>query len=396
MTRIYSTLFVSILLLFSSAAFAAAQNDAAPLSDPSADYAYGQELRFSLQVADASGVEQITLSFRPELSSNIYEVDVPFQQGDTISVTQAVAVNTLDIRPYGEVMYSWELKTADGVQTIPERSFTYEDDRFTWKILDRDSATAHWTEGLAPFGHSVLDIVDSSLNELSEIIPLEKIDPIDVYVYPSTADLRAASQLGGVEDTQTNQLALGVILTTAVNSQTAVADLQQSIPYEVAILLLYRAAGEQYTSIPWWLREGIAQGARPLNNPRHEQLLLEAVKSGETIPIWRLCEQPQQSGEWEELAAVQVVSLVRFLSENRAIGTIPDLLSAYIKGDDCEQGVERVLGHTLDELEREWLADLQEPSSAQSFINDVALWIILLIAGSLLVLVLLGATRQKE
>lgn len=395
MTHIYLALLTFILFLFNNAAIAHAQNEGL-LTELSTEYAYGQELRFSLQVENASDVEQMTLYFRPELSTNIYAVEVTFQQGDTISVTQAIDANALDIRPYAEVTYSWEIRTPDGVQQTPERSFTYEDDRFPWQTLVRDTVTAHWTGELPPFGDNVLDTVDNSLNHLAEIIPLEKIDPIDVYVYPNTADLRAALQLGGIADDQTNQLDLGVILVTAVNSKTADSDLKQSIPYELANLLLYRAAGDQYSSVPWWLREGIAGAARPNNNPRHEQLLFDAVKFGETIPLKRLCVLPQESGDRQELAAVQAASLVRFLSESQSTGTIPDLLSTYIQGNDCEQGVNRVLGISLDDLDSDWLADLQEPSSVQSLVSDVAIWIILLIAGTLLMLVLIRATRKKE
>lgn len=395
MTHIYPVLLTFLLFLLTAAGVVLAQDDA-PLSDAAVDYAYGQEFRFSLQLQDASDVQRMTLYFRPELSPHIYEVDVPFQQGDTISVTQSIDVSSLDIRPYSNVTFSWELQTSDDVQVLPEGSFTYEDDRFAWQTMIRDGVTAHWTGEGPLFGQNVLDIVETSLSDLAQIVPLEKIDPFDVYVYPSSADVRTALRLGGVDDSQTNQHDLGVIFATAVNSQTAVADLQQSIPYEVAGLLLYRAAGEQVASIPWWLREGIAQNARPNNNPRHDQILLDAVAFGDTIPLWRLCQQPQETGLRQDLASVQSASLVSFITESQSTGTIPELLSATIQGDDCEQGVKRVLGYSLDDLEREWLDSLQEPSAAQSFINDAALWILLLIAGTILIFILLRATRQKE
>lgn len=395
MKRIYLNLLALAFILFGLTAAVAAQSDA-PSLEPSVEYAYGQEIRFSLQGHNASDVEQITLSFRPELSQTAYEVDVPFQPGNTISLTQAVDVHGLDIRPFGDVNYSWQLATANGVHSVPEQSFTYQDDRFGWQTMVRDNAIVHWTGEGPLFGQNVLDIVQSSLTGLLETMPLEKVDQIDVYVYPSSADLRTALRLGGVEEMQPDQRDLGVILVTAVNTQTAESDLQQSIPYELANLVLYRAAGERVSAIPWWLREGVAENARPADNPRYDQLLFAAIESGETFPLWRLCEQPQESGDRYALAAAQSTSVVSFISEKYIAGTAADLLSAYIDGDYCEQGVERVLGQSLDELERAWLAGLQEPSPVRQLFNDAMPWIILLFGGTLLILILLGIARMKE
>ncbi len=395
MKRINRNLLAFALILLSLAATVAAQSDALSL-ESSAAYAYGQELRFSLQGHNASGVEQVTLSFRPELSPNIYEVDVPFQPGNVISVTQTVDVHSLDIRPFGDVSYSWQLDTANGVQSVPEQSFTYEDDRFGWQTMVGDNAVAHWTGEGPFFGQNVLDIVQSSLTGMLETLPLEKVDQFDIYVYPSSADLRTALRLGGVDEMQPDQRDLGVILVTAVNAQTADSDLQQSIPYELANLMLYRAAGEQISLLPWWLREGVAENARTVNNPRHDQLLEGAVDSGETIPLWRLCQQPQASGDRYDLAAAQSASLVSFISENYEAGAVADLLSAYIGGDDCEQGVDRVLSLSLDQLQSAWLASLQPPSQTAQLFNDAAPWLILLLGGTLLILVTLVITRKKE
>ena len=55
------------------------------------DYVFGQELRFSLKVQNATDVERITLYFRPELSTELFVVNVPFETGETLSVTAAWA-----------------------------------------------------------------------------------------------------------------------------------------------------------------------------------------------------------------------------------------------------------------------------------------------------------------
>jgi hypothetical protein len=382
------------LVLFAGVSAAAAQ-EAAPAAESSVDYTFGQELRFNLQVDDASGIQRLTLYFRPELSSNVYEVEVPFPAGDTISVTQPVDVSKLDIRPYSDVDYFWEIDTAQGIETLPESTFTYEDDRFPWQAMIRNGTTAHWSGFSPQFGQSVLDTTEQALSSLLKLIPLEEVDPIDIYVYPSTADIRSALQLAGLDDSEFDQRELGVMLIASVNEGTALSDLEYVVPYELAHLLLHRVAGERIDAIPWWLREGIAENARLNSNPRDEQLLMDALAANDTIPLWRLCDTPQGPAERLELAAVQSASIVRYLEDSQPAGTASNLLSAYISGDACEQGVNRVLNSTLDELEDQWLDGLQEPTAVQNIARDAAPWILLLLGSSVLVAIIILANRRK-
>lgn len=394
MIRVFIILLFLVPALLAYSAGANAQ-DGEPIVESSADYSFGQEIRFNLQAVNASDVQEVTLFFRPELSSNIYEVNVPFEAGSTISLTQPVAVSGLDVRPFSDVTYSWQLRTADGVQIVPDRLFTYEDDRFTWQSMVRNGTTAHWTDASPLFGQSVLDAADGAMSDLLQVIPLEEMAPVDIYVYPSTADIRTALRLAGIEEETAVPHQLGVLLISSVNIETAEADLQHTVPYELAQLLLHRAAGEQIDAIPWWLREGIAEDTRLNKNPRVDQLLVDAVRSETTIPLWRLCDQPLETADRTELASAQSASLIRYLSVNEPPGSVSNLLSAYVAGDNCEQGVQRIFGLSLDELEDQWLSDMQEPTAAQLLINEAAPWFLLLLGGSLLVMFVMFATRKK-
>jgi hypothetical protein len=395
MIRIYTILFTLALPLFTLTSFVLAQNGALVL-DPSADYTFGEELRFSFKAQNASGVENLTLFFRPELSPNIYQVNVPFQPGETISVTQAIDITNIDIRPFSNVNYFWEYETAGGTQKIPDQIITYEDDNYAWQKMTRDDLTVHWVGEPPPFGQSILDIVDNSLFDLTEIVPLQEIEPIDIYVYPNMMELREALSQNELDNFQTSQLDLGVILLATANSQMAEIELPLSVPYELAHLLLYRAAGERFSTLPWWFREGTARSVQPADNPQHDQLLLEAIERGTTIPFLELCNEPEGAGVRRDLAALQSASFVRYLIERQSTRVLPDLLSAFISGSNCEQGIEKVLDTSLGALEQEWLASIQEPSPLVGFINDAVIWIIILLAGTFLTLFLIGAMRKKE
>jgi hypothetical protein len=392
--RLYLAVLSSFLIVCCVTVVAQAQGIPL-LPESSADYTFGQDLRFSMVAHNAANVERITLRFRPELSPNSYEVDVPFESGETVSVTYTIDSSTLDLAPFRDVSYSWELHTDEKTQTVPEQRFTYVDDRFEWNSSPDGQIVAHWTGNEPELGQRILDTVDAALDRLLGIVSVAEVGPLEIYVYPSSADLRAAFTLADVEDARVAQLATDVVMVTSVNPQTAESDLAQSIPYELAQLVLFRAAGDDFESIPWWLREGIAVRAQLSGNPRHEQLLESAARTGQTFPLRELCKKPSATGDMTLLASAQSASLLDFLVTEQSPAIANRLLSAYLNGANCEAGIEDVLGQSVDDLEVSWLSSLGLHSPARQFLNTYGIWILLLLAGTGLAAILVLTTRSR-
>ncbi len=362
--------------------------------DSTVEYAFGQELRFYINVTNAADIEKITLSLRPNLSKNLYILDVPFEMGETISVTHKIDVHDINLMPYGQVNYSLEFQTSDGMFKTIEEDFSYEDDRFGWQQMTRKGITAHWTGGGPDFGQDVLNLVDGALTNLANVLPLEQINPFNVYVYPSSADLRSGLRLAGIGGEDSSHPELGVILATAVNPQSAITELGQSLPYELTKLLLYRVSGERFEYIPWWLAEGLATSVQVTPHPRYQQLLDDAIVTGETIPIHQLCQKTERISDRDLLASAQSSSLVNFIIQRYGNETIVDLISAYVIGDNCEAGVKHVMDMSLIELDNAWLNSQKKPSAMSQFFNDFGLWLLLLLAGTALMTLLILQTWQ--
>jgi hypothetical protein len=369
-----------ILFLFGLPAIVEAQ-DGEPNLDSSIDYAFGKELHFFLSVENGSEIERITLFFRPDLSTEMYVVDVPFEPGETLSASHSIDVATINLKPYNRVTYSWQLETAEGPRNIPEQSFSYEDDRFFWQQMTHEGATVHWTGNGPSFGQDVLNVVDEVLSGLSSVLPLENISPFDIYVYPSSADLRVAYELAGFDSEAKTHPDLDVILVTAVNPQSVVADLGQSLPNELAQLLIYRMTGERYEEFPWWLMEGLGTIFQSRPNPHFAQILDEAVQTNATIPLWQLCETPVGTGNRAILAQAQSLAVVEYIRSRFGDQTLVELVHNYAQGSDCQSGVPRTLSMTLDQLEAAWLDEHRTPPAPVQFFNDFGLWIMILVAG---------------
>jgi len=372
---------LTILLALLLPGVARAQN-AAPVFESSASYAYGQAMEFKLRAAQLDApVRSVTLFFRPRNSTNIYTVAVPFTPGDPLEVAHAVDLTQVQLAPYTLVTYWWRLETEAGALLAPERTVAYEDDQFNWQKMERDGVIAHWTGGGPDFGQLILDVTAEALLRLTALIPLSELEPFDVYVYPSSADLRAALRLTGLEQSGGPHPELGVVLVTAVNAQTAAADLRQSVPYAVAHLLLYRATGANYERLPRWLAEGLATTVQAAPNPRYASLLETAVATQTTIPFAQLCAAFPQTEERALLAYAQSAALIDTLRARSGDGTLAELVRAYAAGADCQAGVRQVLGMSLEELDQAWLAGLQPRGPLAQFWRQNGLWLLLLLAG---------------
>jgi len=385
-----------IFFLFGFSAILIAQEEGLnPESD--IEYTFGQELLFSLNVQNASDVQRITLFIRPELSTDMYVVNVPFEPAETLSVTHPIDVSLVKLLPFSKVTYSWQVETTSGPPTVLEQSFTYEDDRFFWQTMTQGGATAHWTGNGPSFGQDTLNVVNEAVASLTILLSLERISPFDIYVYPSSADLRTGLRRAGLEDDKMTHPELGVILVTAVNPQSALADLSQSIPYELAHLLIFRVAGERYQNVPWWFIEGLGTIIQAEPHPRDEELLDAAIRSGTTIPLKQLCDAPLEKGDAALLAGAQSASLVDYILQRYGAQLLAGLISNYASGSNCQSGIRKTMGMTIEELEVAWLAAQQESSAPVQFLTDYGLWLLILLASlGLTGMIIWRTTRHRN
>ncbi|MCA9957225.1 MAG: hypothetical protein KC434_21000, partial [Anaerolineales bacterium] len=200
--------------------------------------------------------------------------------------------------------------TAGETIVVPEETFVYEDDRFTWRVLEAGDVIVHWTGNDADLGQLAADIVAESRQTLDAILPQTAVSPLNLYIYPSTADLRSGLRLAG-RDWQAGHTDpdLGVLLVTAVNPLTAAADLAQTIPHELTHLRLYQLKSGR--ELPLWYEEGLAMLAE--GSLGDADLLATAVAEQTTLPVRDLCLAfPEEEGA-VDLALAQSASLLAYI-----------------------------------------------------------------------------------
>ncbi|MEJ2747423.1 MAG: peptidase MA family metallohydrolase, partial [Anaerolineae bacterium] len=362
-----------------------------------ATFAFGQSMDFSLTAASADVIEAATLFISaPDLPNTLTAV-LPITPGRQISANYELDLTQVRLAPFTTVTYWWRLETAVGEISLDQQTIIYEDDQFSWRQAAQDGVVVHWTGDDAGLGQLGLDIVDESLPRLAAILPVPDPLAVDIYIYPSSADLRSALRLTGRDWVGAHaHPELGVVLVTAVNSRTAAADLRQSIPHELTHFLLYQAAGPHYDSIPAWFGEGLATFVEDSAHPNYDALLATAVAQQTTIPFTELCQAFPAVEQRALLAYAQSASFIDYLQGRFGGQALRELTAAYTDGMDCQSGISHVLQKSLTDLNQDWLRHEQPLSPFRQFWRDNGYWLLLLTGGFGLASLLIIKPRRKN
>ncbi|MBK8899924.1 MAG: hypothetical protein IPM53_01955 [Anaerolineaceae bacterium] len=355
-----------------------------------AEVTFGQGITFYLTGPISSTVEQVELFLVVGDSPTPFTAKATMMPGEPgqLSASYHLEREMVTLPPFAEVRYWWVISTAGGQTTqVPEASITYRDDRFAWRTLAVEDVTVYWTGNDETLGQTAWDIVQGSRQTLDAILPPTAVSPLNVYIYPSTGDLRAGLRLAGqdVVDGHTDP-DLGVLLVTAVNPVTAAAELRQSIPHALTHLRLHQL--EPTAVLPYWYEEGIALLSAGLDAARDE-LVATAVANNETLPLLQLCTNFPQEPDQADLALAQSVSLLRTIQAQFGDQALRQLGSIYLSGTSCEVGLTQTLDMSLVDLEVTWL-DAQAPQPAWlTFLTENGLWLLLVVGSfGLLALIL--------
>lgn len=354
-----------------------------------ADYAYGQTMRFQLRANNLGEIAGVTLYFRPHTAAESYVVEIPIEPGPEVEVSYALDLTQTKLPPFSSVSYWWVLENSDGATLrVPERTISYVDDQFSWQWLSKSdpegggAVTVQWTGEDPSLGQTAFDIVLSALGHLSPYMALDEVQPFNVFIYPSTADLGSAMRLAG-QDWKPGQTypELGVLLVTAVNPATAEEELTSGIGRELTDLLLYQALGENAARVPDWLHSGLAELAAGGPDVTATALLADGLANGKTLTFRDLCAALPTTESEVILARAQSGALLQYIIDTYGPQSVVGLITSFAGGDTCEVAFDTVLQTTPDEIEQMWRQQYQPVDSQRVQISQAIIWVTLILLG---------------
>lgn len=345
-----------LLLAFLMAAFPARAQAAIQVSNPRVSYTFGESVTFTLQVNDPARVTDSILFFRAEgeQTTRVERASLT-PQGD-ITYTHNIAAAPL--RPFAVVTFWVRLTLNDNsVYESGEFFFRYTDNRLTWQTLSGESLNVHWAQGDAAFGQQALDVARAALVRSSQLLPVGLTRPLDIYIYPTPADLQSALERNGQAWVGGHASPdLRVVLVSIAPGPEQGLQMDRKIPHELGHVLLYEYTGGGYDRLPVWLREGFSSVLEAAPSPDYPLAIESAAASNALIPMEELCNSfPPDAGR-AFLAYAQSAAFTRYLVDTHGTTGLQALITTYSRGFDCQQGAQQALGKSLAELEDGWRA----------------------------------------
>ncbi len=344
-------------------------------------YTFGQQAVFSIQATASTDITALYLYIQSAGNERVEVTSVPVVPSPSVRATFTRDLRLFPFPPFGTVHWWWEVRDAGGHQlTTPTSTFRYEDNRWDWFSRTAGPITVYSPVDDPPYMQAALDIATASLERISRSLNTPTPEKVDIYLYPSLADLQAALRMAGREWMGGQaRPELGAILAAVPHDDGYMAQMEREIPHELTHLLVYHLMGPNgYSYVPAWLNEGLATANEAHPDPHLDSLLERARNEGRLIPLRNLCPPFSTDPAEALLAYAESGSLVRYIRRQYGDSGIRSLLLAYADGADCEAGVQRAFHVTLDQLERAWRADLSGVGKWMVWMTDnapgLALW----------------------
>jgi hypothetical protein len=352
--------FASLLLLFLVCLFAGqpvfAQSEVT-LEEVGVEYDFGQQVILRAKIQAGQSINQAQAFLRAEGETHTLTFAAEIDDDGVLLARHEIQQGRL--RPFAQVTYWFRFFLDDGT-TIdsPQFSFHYNDNRFDWQTLEDGKLRVHWYAGDLNFGQSALDAARNGAERATRLLSTSLSQPVDIYIYANANDLRATVDASGsawVAGHASPDLYLALVSVSPGPEQAL--GMERKIPHELAHILTYEVAGNHYSLLPLWLREGIATISEIYPSPDYPRSLEYAIENQTLLSFTSLCGDFPADASSRFLAYAQAESFTRYLVDEYGISSLNRLIQAYADGLGCEQGVQRALGASLSELEYTWRAE---------------------------------------
>lgn len=331
------------------------------VANPRPSYTFGQGAFFLMEAVAQNTVSAVYLYIQPQGEQHTEVHDVPFTQDGNVRAVYERDLSLDPFPPFGEVRWRWEILDEAGNSASTETaSFEYVDNRFTWHTVSDSPVWVHAVVSDPAYLQAALDTARNAFERISTQFQPPPLDRVDVFLYPSQDDIRAALEMAGREWVGGQaRPELGVVLVEVPQGDRAVSRMERDIPHELTHLLIYHTVGaEGYQYVPMWLNEGLATVSETRPDPELAVTLEEARVQAQLIPLTDLCTPFPHNRDAALLSYAESASVVRYIQSQYGSSGIRSLLEAYADGSGCEGGVNRALHTSLERLDLNWRADL--------------------------------------
>jgi hypothetical protein len=341
---------------------AAAVGDSNTSVSVSAEVQFPQSIIFDISAHGGAMITDIRLHYTiayMKLAQVISEDYISFTAGKDVTTQYTLDLRQMGGLPPGSQMTYWlTVKDVAGAvtETLPQ-NLQINDERFSWKSLQEGMISLYWYTGNDAFAQELMDAAQSAMGRLAENTGAALENPVSLYIYASSSDLRNAlvySQdwTGGVAFSEFGIIAIGISTDQLVWGKRAIS-------HELTHLVVYQATQNPYNSPPPWLDEGLAMYSEGDLEYQFSSALEDAEKADSLISVQSLSSPFSAYSDQAILAYGESYEIVKYLIDNYGREKMFALLSIYREGASYEEALQAVYGFGMQSLNTQWQAALK-------------------------------------
>jgi hypothetical protein len=323
------------------------------------DNQFPEALTFHIGVKGRVRIVKVTLYYDLRGGDSPTVVPLEFEPATRVQASHRWRTRGSTIPPGVPVLYHWEVEDEAGNRLVSEeKTFYYNDIRFSWKTLEDEEVSVLWYDGGDDWGQEVYEAASLSLRGLEEKLAAHVEFPIRVVVYSSEEDFRSAfppigENIGGMAFPESG-------MTVQILS---VGDpyLGGVIPHEISHLLFFQLTDNPLSTPPAWLNEGLAVYNEWFGQSYYDAIVARAAERGELLQLDFIVGNFPRDDERVYLAYGQSYCLVKRLIDEYGGEKLGQYLRAFKDaktGFDDEAAFEEVYGLPLMDFVNAWRASL--------------------------------------
>ncbi len=352
------TLLTLILTLSLSAVQPAFASSQADVTDNRATLSFPLSVTFSAQIDATANITSVILEYGTDqltCGEVIAKAFPKFTPGKSVNVEWTWEMRQSGSLPPGAtIWWRWRYTDETGKDTVSgTQSTTWLDNVHNWKTInDGDYIRLHWYAGDSAFAVDLAGAAHGGLNFNETQSGLKADEPIDIYIYANTSDLREAilyepSWTGGQAFPDHDIVILGI-------SQSDLDWGRNAIVHELTHVLVGHLTFSCLGGVPTWLNEGLAVYSEGGLDPASQQQLDDAIKNNTLLTVRSLSAGFSEVPSRAYLSYSQSYSIVKFLIETYGQAEMTALLTSLRDGAAIDDALMDTYGFDVEGLEDAW------------------------------------------
>jgi hypothetical protein len=358
-------IFLALLLAPAGRPVRAQSSSALTVLDNTATLKFPSQLTFHGKFQSAASISSIvleygsnTLACAPVVGKAFPAVE-PAQEVETEWSWNMEASDS--VPPGGRIHWQWRITDSAGVETLTDvQEVLWLDSTHAWQEVRGDSMTVHYYRGGTSFGTRMKTAAEQGLKGIQKLTSLLPDGRIDVYLYSSYDDLRAAvynepQWTGGLAYGEYNLLLLGIPPGSEDWGEKALA-------HELTHVLAGRFMFSCLGSSPAWLDEGLAMVNEGELDATSKLALDLAILQDKVFSVRSLSGGFPEDSAKASLAYSESWSIVHFLFQKGGSPSLRNLMAALRDGTSIDDALQNIYGFNVDGLDAAWRASVRAPA----------------------------------